>query len=279
MGILWKMKISRPLAHFPDGHSLQASSCGGERFNNIKGNRRQNQFTVVGLQNVEVKNISFRNETLPHLINYGPKARRSHSILLAVMTDSPTNSSNSRRLRCQTWTCLESLAIATFGTNNEHLLRRISFCLALANPHLVKLLRWRFSLSLLFQCFADVVRQRQTGPSNQQKASLFYGPLFVHIRLTSDAFDSNWNRVSISWLYNSIVYLQWWKTCFQWSQVQQDEMVVSQPTWEVEAVCSLLKKEMNAMSPNSYGLDATWFCTAASSTYRWPLHFLYFFFL
>ena len=228
---------------------------------------------------MEVKNISFRNETLPHLINYGPKARRSHSILLAVMTDSPTNSSNSRRLRCQTWTCLESLAIATFGTNNEHLLRRISFCLALANPHLVKLLRWRFSLSLLFQCFADVVRQRQTGPSNQQKASLFYGPLFVHIRLTSDAFDSNCNRVSISWLYNSIVYLQGWKTCFQWSQVQMVEMVVSQPTWEVEAVCSLLEKEMNATSLNSYGLDATWFCTAASSTYRWPLHFLYFFFL
>ena len=46
------------------------------------------------------------------------------------------------------------------------------------------------------------------------------------------------------------------------------EMVVSQPTWEVEAVCSLLEKEMNATSPNSYGLDVTWFFIATSSTVR-----------
>ena len=69
-------------------------------------------------------------------------------------------------------------------------------------------------------------------------------------------------------IYISIVYLQWWKTCFQWSQVQMVEMVVSQPTWEVEAVCSLLEKEMNATSPNSYGLDVTWFFIATSSTVR-----------
>ena len=92
MGILCKKKISRPLAHFPDGHSLQgswASSCGGELFNNIQANRRQNQFTVVGLQNVEVKNISFRNGTLPHFINYGPEAKR---LIRSNQTTFPPNS-------------------------------------------------------------------------------------------------------------------------------------------------------------------------------------------